>query len=537
MFRFLLLFSLFSSFIYSQNTIGVLSNLPSSFDGYTLFNSSGDTNTYLIDNCGYKMHTWHSEYRPNLSVYLLENGNLLRSTRRSGNKGFEILDWQSNVVWSYIASPSLDIHHDIEMLPNGNVIFLGRELIPAADVISQGGPNSDRNVDIMIEIDTSTSQIVWQWSAWDHLIQDVDSLLPNYGVISNNPQRMDVNKLGTYGNPNGSDWLHANSIDYNADLDQIIINFAKTGEFWIIDHSTTMTESQGSIGGLSNMGGDILYRWGNAKNYQRGTISDVILEFQHDSHWIPNGYVDAGKVMIFNNGKARGYSSVDLISLPLDSVSGYNYIIDSIGPYSPSAPEWSYSDSANFYSGFISGAQRLENGNTLVCSGEEGHIFEVEHLTDSIVWSYIIPLDHSALPQSQGDLNIISECFRATRYSFDYDAFDNITLVQDERIELNSFPDESFDTLIVNNSILWNDMNLTISGDYLFQLPSSNGCDSTANLNLTILNNTSIIDNNSNDNYVIKVVDLFGRTVRDNFKQPLYYIYKDGTVEKRFIIK
>ena len=158
-------------------------------------------------------------------------------------------------------------------------------------------------------------------------------------------------------------------------------------------------------------------------------------------------------------------------------------------------------------------------------------------MTDSIVWSYIIPLDNSALPQSQGDLNIISECFRATRYSFDYDAFDNITLVQDERIELNSFPDESFDTLIVNNSILWNDMNLTISGDYLFQLPSSNGCDSTANLNLTILNNTSIIDNNSNDNYVIKVVDLFGRTVRDNFKQPLYYIYKDGTVEKRFIIK
>jgi hypothetical protein len=114
---------------------------------------------------------------------------------------------------------------------------------------------------------------------------------------------MDVNKLGTYGNPNGSDWLHANSIDYNADLDQIIISFAKTGEFWIIDHSTTITESQGSTGGLSNMGGDILYRWGNAKNYQRGTLSDVILEFQHDPHWIPNGYVDAGKVMIFNNGK------------------------------------------------------------------------------------------------------------------------------------------------------------------------------------------------------------------------------------------
>ena len=123
------------------------------------------------------------------------------------------------------------------MLPNGNIIFLGRELIPAADVLSQGGPNSDRFVDIMIEIDTSTNQIVWQWSAWDHLIQDVDSLLPNYGAISNNPQRMDVNKFGLYGNPNSSDWLHANSIDYNADLDQIIINFAKIGEFWIIDHS------------------------------------------------------------------------------------------------------------------------------------------------------------------------------------------------------------------------------------------------------------------------------------------------------------
>ena len=107
----------------AQLTVGTTLTTNNVSNGYTLFSPNFSFNTYLIDNCGYKMHTWHSEYNPNLSVYLLENGNLLRSTKKQGIKGCEILDWQSNVVWSYTASPSLDLHHDIEMLPNVIVEF------------------------------------------------------------------------------------------------------------------------------------------------------------------------------------------------------------------------------------------------------------------------------------------------------------------------------------------------------------------------------------------------------------------------------
>ncbi|GIR57077.1 MAG: hypothetical protein CM15mP64_4890 [Candidatus Neomarinimicrobiota bacterium] len=43
--------------------------------------------------------------------------------------------------------------------------------------------------------------------------------------------------------PNG-DWKHLNSIDYNEDLDQIIISSRHHDEIYIIDHSTTMKKLQ-----------------------------------------------------------------------------------------------------------------------------------------------------------------------------------------------------------------------------------------------------------------------------------------------------
>ena len=31
------------------------------------------------------------------------------------------------------------------------------------------------------------ANVVWEWHAWDHLVQDLDSTLSNFGVVSDNP--------------------------------------------------------------------------------------------------------------------------------------------------------------------------------------------------------------------------------------------------------------------------------------------------------------------------------------------------------------
>ena len=143
---------------------------------------------------------------------------------------------------------------------------IGAYLIPRADCfqgefISENEANdygslvtADRYSEMILEVNPTNNQIVWEWRAWDHLIQDTDTNLPNYGIISQNPHRLNIN-YNTANLSNNLDWIHANSLDYNSDLDQIIINSASWGEFWIIDHSTTILEASDSVGGYSGKGG------------------------------------------------------------------------------------------------------------------------------------------------------------------------------------------------------------------------------------------------------------------------------------------
>jgi hypothetical protein len=562
----------------AQQTVGLFSNQPSSYNGYTLFNSLGSTNTYLIDNCGVKVYEWNSNFKPAAVVYLLENGNLLRTNQFQNTTfsfggtggGIEILDPNSNVIWSYdVDSDSTLAHHDLEVLPNGNILILAIELISAQEADTCGSLVSvDRYSEMIIEVNPSTSQIVWEWHAWDHLIQDTDSNLLCYGTISEHPKRININYAYDGTDP---DWLHANSIDYNANLDQIIINIPTFNELWIIDHSTTTAEAADSVGGFSGKGGDILYRWGNPQAYNRGDSLDLVFEFQHDAHWIPSGLPDQGKIMIFNNGNQRGYSSIDIIDPPLDTNNSNNYILtNNSTPYGPLNLYWSYSDSINFYSAFISGAQQLENGNILICSGAQGSIFEIEYQTDSVVWDYIIPMI-GPNPIAQGDTvppmgNI---CFRAQRFPPSYSGFDSLVLTPTTVIELNPLPSTcqiyisgctdslacnyeplsnindgscnynstSYDTLFSVISINWNSLTLNNSGDYSVTLINSVGCDSIANINF-ILNITGTHDiASSKVRTLIRITDMLGKEAQYRRNTPLFYIYDDGTVEKRMVIE
>lgn len=451
--KIILLLSISATFFFgkSQQTVGLFLNTPESYNGYTFFAPMPYTSTYLIDNCGYLIHTWESTYKPGLVAYLLPDGSILRTGQLSsgsfGAGGYggiiERIDWDSNVIWSYqISDTSQCQHHDIEYLPNGNVLAIVWEKATVAEVIQAGRNPANIGTsfwyDKIIEIEPSGStggNIVWEWHAKDHLIQDFDSTKDNYGIVTDHPELIDINFLTS----SSQDWLHLNSVDYNPQLDEILISCHNMSEVWIIDHSTTTAEAADHSGGNSGKGGDLLYRWGNPEAYDRGTSNDKQFFGQHNAHWIESGNPDEGKIMVFNNGANRtpSYSSIDIIAPPLDSSN--NYTINSGQPYGPDTIYWTYTadNPTDFYSSGISGAQRLPNGNTLICDGKSADFFEVT-LTGNTVWEYVSPVSTNG-PIAQETTTAANNVFRATRFSPDYSAFNGHTLTPGNPIELNPY--------------------------------------------------------------------------------------------------
>ena len=447
--KYLFFIALFTNLMYSQNTIGIIANSQESYNGYTLFAANNSTDTYLINNCGEVINKWIGASIPASSIYLLENGNLLKTGRiQNSNITFggvggkiELYDWDSNLLWEYTYSSSLfSQHHDIYPLPNGNILMLAVTTMNQAEAVQAGrdannltdGKLFNEQILELEPVGTNQANIVWEWNIKDHLIQDIDATKNNFGIVADNPQLLNINFLNN-GNPEAN-WLHINSIQYNEELDQIILSSRNLSEIYIIDHSTTTTQSASHSGGIYGKGGDFLYRWGNPKSYNKGTENDRVLFSQHYPHWIANGLVDAGKIILFNNGNARGYSSVDIINTPTTSPG--EYIYNNIA-YGPIAAEWTYTDNpqADFFSSIISSAQRLPNGNTLICEGTSGYFFEINQ-TNNKVWEYINP-DSNGSILSQGDTPSGNFVFRALKFPFSYPAFTGRDLTPSNPIELN----------------------------------------------------------------------------------------------------
>jgi len=388
-------------------------------DGVTLFQSFTDTTTYLINQAGSVVRSWPSSATPALSVYLLPDGDMVRTQNLSGfpsggaGGGIERLSYDGAVEWAYSYFTATEIpHHDIEVLPNGNVLMIvWEELgIGAALALGRNPLNVGNNFmpDAIYEVQQTgptTGDIVWEWHAVDHIIQDYDSSLPGFGVVADHPELININ----YG-PAG-DWLHVNAIDYHPQFDQIALSVPRFHEMWIIDHSTTTAEAAGHTGGTYGKGGDLLYRWGNPAAYDRGTPSDQVFYSCHDVQWVEPGRPGEGNLTILNNGVGRptgNYSSVDEWTPPVDGAG--NYTLVGSAAYGPGALAWEYSDPGGFFSNIMSGAQRLESGNTLVCEATSGRLFEVTP-DGTTVWNYINPFP---------GLNWV---FKATRYA-DCDAND-----------------------------------------------------------------------------------------------------------------
>lgn len=414
--------------------LGVYYNDDASFNGYTLFNPEYSTNTYLINNNGTIVHIWQSNYIQGLTVKLLENGDIIRTAYQfnpvfmaGGITGrIERFDWNNTLVWEFAYSNNQQcLHHDFEMLPNGNILMIAWEYKTAAEAIQAGRnpfslPTGKLWPDHIIEVEASGSSggdIVWEWHIWDHLIQDYDISKDNYGVVADHPELVDIN-YGIESGKTSADWNHINAIDYHEEFDQILLSAHNQNEIWVIDHSTTTQEAAGHTGGNSGKGGDILYRWGNPAVYQAGNVDDQKLFGQHDAQWIDPNCPGGGHILIFNNGQGRPeghYSSVDEIVSPVDSNG--TYYLESGCSYGPEESFWSYTaeNPFDFYSGNLAGAQRLPNGNTLICNGANGIFLEVTN-EKKTVWEYM-----NVYPNIMNN-----QVFTITRYAPEYPGLSNL---------------------------------------------------------------------------------------------------------------
>jgi arylsulfotransferase ASST/type IX secretion system substrate protein len=475
----------------AQNTVGLLSfDFSQHYDGYNLMFPHNQSTVFLLNNCGEIVHTWEDEpdFRPGNVVELLPNGNLVKTKRSAsitsdpiwaggGGAFVEIRTWDNDLLWTFERNDSLErLHHDIAIMPNGNIMMIIWEQKSAEEAFQAGRDTALLSQgklwpDYILEVEPigeDSFNVAWKWHIWDHLVQDFDVDKDNFGVVADHPELVDINYQINEGK---ADWLHTNSIDYNEELDHVMISVPFLSEVWIIDHSTTTEEAAGHTGGFSGMGGDLIYRWGNDQVFDQGTADDQTLFGAHDAHWI-GAYLsgsepNAGKIAVFNNNLGNGTYSAAQIFDPIFDMYTSQY--EKNGKvFFPDGFDWTYvhPDTVPMYSSGLSGIQILPNGNTLIGVGRKGYAFEI-NLDEEIIWEYRTPLA-GGFPATQGDTLTINQniTFRFNRIPMDYPAFDGKDLSPKGFIELE--PNTEFCDITSSSEELEN-----ITTTYMYPNPVS----------------------------------------------------------------
>ena len=190
---------------FCQAQVGVTHYDDSIDKYYTLFSNTFGNDSYLIDNCGRLINHWTSEKNNGLSATILPDGRLLRAYKETGSNiyqpsaggGLEIRTWDGDLDWQHKeAGEDYIQHHDFAIMPNGNILLIGWEAI-ATTLLAEMGMNTDNIYSTTVWFEYikeikpvgSETEIVWEWHMIDHIVQDFNSDLDNYGVIAENPHK------------------------------------------------------------------------------------------------------------------------------------------------------------------------------------------------------------------------------------------------------------------------------------------------------------------------------------------------------------
>jgi hypothetical protein len=339
-----------------------LNNRDKATPGYTLFSPIGQFKTFLIDLEGEVAHEWEFPLPPGNYAYLQPNGNLLRASRTAeGPKGMSAkggllqeIDWDGNVVWEHTDHHQ---HHDFTRLPNGNVIYTAWEPLSPEAVARVGGglAGTDHGGEIygdsFREVDAD-GNIVWEW----HVETD-----------------MEIEKFPICAICHRNEFAHANTVTYDKDGD-IMFSQRHNHLVAVIDKAT--------------------------KKLKWDMCDMKLFGHQHDFQQLENG-----NYLLYANGDHTDVHGPNTGSAILEIDPATKEVV------------WEYKGQPRhtFYSPHISGCQRLASGNTFICEGIWGRLFEVTP-EGEVVWEFINP---HTVPADGPGIEGANQVFRAYRYAAD----------------------------------------------------------------------------------------------------------------------
>ena len=382
------------------------------WNGYTIFQAK-ERGACLIDMNGKVVHLWKGLHGfPNT---ILPGGYVMGSTgERPIEFGYQDqrdlvqVDWNGNIVWKFDQYEYIEDrgeeprwmarqHHDFQregcpvgyyvpgmepMVDRGNTMLVCHKNLRNPAI-------SDKLLldDTIIEV-TWDGEVIWEWVCSDHF-EELEFSEAAKNILARNPN---MRRMGG----GMGDWMHLNSMsllgpnkwyeggDKRFHPDHIIWDGRQTNIIAITDKKT----------------GKIVWKVGPEYDTSPQLRRLGWMVGQHHAHMIPRGLPGEGNILVFDNGGWAGYGLPNPGS-PTgfnNALRDYSRVLEFdpitlkiIWQYTPVEAGFEYPvDCARFYSPFISSAQRLPNGNTLIVEGSDGRIFEVtpEH---EVVWEYISP--------------------------------------------------------------------------------------------------------------------------------------------------
>ncbi|MDR2516230.1 MAG: aryl-sulfate sulfotransferase, partial [Spirochaetaceae bacterium] len=401
------------------------------YGGFTVFPSV--KGALLIDMNGREVNRWAGFGGfPNK---ILPGGHILgnsgaRVSKRAYQDQRDLLqaDYEGRIVWRFAGTELVDDageqrwearqHHDfqregspvgyyapgLEPLTRGKTLILTHE-----NVVNKIISDVELIDDTVIEVDAEGA-ILWTWRASDHFDE--------FGFDAEAKKVLRVNP--SIAGEAGGDWLHINSLstlgpnrhydrgDQRFHPDNLIMDCRNANILFIVSRET----------------GAIVWRLGPDFNEDERTKKLGWIIGQHHFHLIPRGLPGAGDFLVFDNGGAGGYGAPNPASADgrNNAVRDYSRVLqfdpvtlEITWQYTPlEAGSMLFTDASKFYSSYISAAQRLPNGNTLITEGSDGRLIEVT-ADHEIVWEYINP--YYTTLQGKYRLNMV---YRAYRVPYDW---------------------------------------------------------------------------------------------------------------------
>ncbi|WP_346666005.1 aryl-sulfate sulfotransferase [uncultured Mailhella sp.] len=401
-------------------------NPEKAYNGYTILAGSA----CLIDMNGNLVKRWNS--KDGMPNKILPGGRLMTSGETwkdgqqdktslvtldfNGKQLWEFRDWQN--VPAIPGQPQKDgktpiarQHHDFQR-KDTPVYFTpsaGSASSDAAETtlvlshtnekIARIHPSMQLVTDVLLEVD-SKGKVVWTWKISDH-VDELGFTDASFKAMNTFPpsDNRAAGRHGTKIKPGaGYDWMHINCASYvgpnkwfdagdrRFNPDNIIVNSRDSNMMFIIERAT----------------GKVVWRLG--PNFAPGTEDFKVGQIvgAHGIHIIPRGLPGEGNILFFDNGGLGGYGA----PTPDRPVSGFHNVqrpYSRVVEFNPVTKEivWEYDWHKNhkgllghmdfkFFSPFVSYAQRLPNGNTVITEGDMSRIFEITSDYET-VWEYLSP--------------------------------------------------------------------------------------------------------------------------------------------------